>query len=44
MAKIGLKQLDVCQLRKQKQNSELLGSILQFNTVPLNGLTGTSRA
>lgn len=44
VAKIGLKQLNVCHLRKQNQNPELLGSVLQFGTVPLNGLTGTSRA
>lgn len=44
VAKIGLKQLNVCHLRKQNQNPELLGSVLQFSTVPLNGLTGTSRA
>lgn len=45
MAKIVFKQLHMCGLGKQNHKPKELGSILQFNTVPLpNGLTGTSRA
>lgn len=45
MAKIVFKQLNMCGLGKKPHKSKELGSILQFNTVPLpNGLIGISRA
>lgn len=45
MAKTVFKQLNICGLGEQNHKPKELGSILQFNTVPLpNGLNGISRA